>query len=124
MSLDIPDNIDGPNESGTGSSLPEVAEEFILAATNAVQRTIWQGRPRTTVKDAEDEEDVAEAAAGPLPRAPIDDFDFNAEAPPPRETDEDLEYEVISVWDRLAESFLRAGIVSGALFRAHRCSMC
>ncbi|KAJ3005166.1 hypothetical protein NUW54_g4465 [Trametes sanguinea] len=90
--------------------------DFVESTARDVSARIWHGRTRrTTVEDAPDSDDEDEA--------PVVHHDDGFEDPmlensagsgirDDSDSDED-EYEAISIWDQLAEGFLRAGMVSG-----------
>lgn len=94
--------------------LPTAPEEFIQAATRAVWQQIWRGRCRTTDDDYTDDDDEVDDISG-MHGDVDDEEELVEEMNQARATGHpEDEFEAISVWDKLAESFLRAGMVSGA----------
>ncbi|CDO68471.1 hypothetical protein BN946_scf184754.g5 [Trametes cinnabarina] len=105
---------------GVDPVLPEAPEDVVAAATQTVQQRVWQGRPRcaTVEDDSEpDDEDLGANHSGSADsRQRHGDYEVHEECQDwedCRETEGDREFEAISVWDRLTESFLRSGLISG-----------
>ncbi|KAL7277981.1 hypothetical protein ACG7TL_007934 [Trametes sanguinea] len=92
--------------------LPEAPEELLLAATQAVQQRAWQGRLRTTVEDdpGPEADEATDEPSGEITADNDEAYDWDHAGPA---EDNSADFEAISVWDRLAESFLRAGLISG-----------
>ena len=102
-----------PNALSSGS----LTESDLDAAASNLQESVWAGRTRSyqrpTVEDAEEDADLEEPEQGSGgPELSLEDQEvwerLHAEG---REA---AEYEAISVWDELAESFLREGVIRGA----------
>lgn len=78
-----------------------------------IQASVWSGRLRTVVEDAEDEDDDHNDALGE-PDTEYDDIPYEED---PREE----EFNAISVWDELTEGMIRAGLISGAFLSNLSC---
>ena len=85
-----------------------------MSAETNIQESVWAGRTRQgyrppTVEDAEEEgdgQDGRDAAGDGEERELWEQLHA--------EEREEAEYEAISVWDELAESFIREGFITGA----------
>ncbi|PIL32951.1 hypothetical protein GSI_05069 [Ganoderma sinense ZZ0214-1] len=99
-----------------GLDLSDAAAADLDAAATNLQESVWAGRTRSyrppTVEDAEDDDDhdMGEGDAGG-PELSLEDREVWERLH--AEEQEVAEHEAISVWDELAESFLREGMISG-----------
>ena len=94
-----------------------LAESDLDAAATNLQESVWAGRirgyQRPTVEDAEEDGDLEEPEEGHgVPELSLEDQEVWERLH--AEEQEAAEYEAISVWDELAESFLREGVIRGA----------
>lgn len=108
----MPDMIQTHVEDPHAIIPPAAPDEFLQAATHAIQQRIWRGRPRTTVEDDVDEDEPglgAEPLGDDTQEALFEAHDAQA-----ANGEEVPEFEAISAWDKLAEILLRAGMTSGA----------
>lgn len=108
-----PHTLDGSSEA-LGIDYSTV--DLDLAAAN-LQESVWAGRTRSgyqppTVEDAEEDDPVEAAEDGEAPGLSFEDREVWERLH--AEEQEEAEYEAISVWDELAETFLREGMISGA----------
>lgn len=108
----MPDVIQTHVEDPHAAIPPAAPDEFLQAATHAIQQRIWQGRPRTTVEDDVDEDEPG-LGAEPL-GDDIQEALFEAHDARAADGEDVPEFEAISAWDKLAEILLRAGMTSGA----------
>ena len=93
----------------------------LASVESNVQQSVWAGRTRQsyqppTVEDADDNDndnnDIQEGGAAPDGQDSDEERLFWERIH--TEERETSEYEAISVWDELAESFIREGFISGA----------
>ena len=102
----------------TLNSLIDGSLEIDLASVESrVQESVWAGRTRhgyrpPTVEDAKVDEDFQEG--GDAQGGQDLDEERQLWERLHAEEREETEYEAISVWDELAETFLREGMISGA----------
>lgn len=98
------------------ASLGTESATDVDAAVSSIQESVWAGRTRSyrplTVEDAEEEEDILgpeeDAAAAELSEEEREVWERLW-----AEERAEAEYEAISVWDELAEFFLREGMIHG-----------
>ncbi len=111
-SLAAPLVLDSPGLGTHNTSDCEVLE----AAASSIQESVWAGRTRgyrpPTVEDAEDEEDYLDSGgdAG-APELEVHNSELWERLG--AEERAEAEYEAISVWDELAEFFIREGMING-----------
>ena len=108
-------NSPAPPVHASDDPTPDDLDDLALAelAADHIQDIAWAGQSRyqqATVEDASDDEDLEPGL--------LDESQEDAEAWNRLFEEEDTaaedEYTAISVWDELAESFVREGLVTGA----------